>query len=116
MFVQIVESPSHREVKQTHTVGAHQVKVCSKLVIIFGVAKFAAIQPFQAERQNPSLGEVYTPLLLVLDCFPQQVLVPIHIQDRRYLACQILGLVENSSRLKPRDDLVSKLPHPVSVS
>ena len=54
----------------------------AKPVRIPFLGQLAKIEPFDVQSQDAVLGEVDTPLLLVLNGLPRRAHVPVHIQNR----------------------------------
>ena len=66
MIIEVVESPAHGKVKQTHPVYSHKVKMASEVVVVFRLIQLAAVQPFQVQSEHASLGEIDAQLLFSL--------------------------------------------------
>jgi hypothetical protein len=48
MVIEIVETFTHGEVKQTHSIRSHQIQMGGELVLIFGSVQLTAINPLRA--------------------------------------------------------------------
>ncbi|HEY7305532.1 MAG TPA: hypothetical protein VH601_15515 [Bryobacteraceae bacterium] len=116
MLIEIVETSSHREIKEPNSVHADKIEVRSKFVMVLGMGKFAAIQPVKRQSQDSSSSEVYGLLLHVLDGLTWRTHMPRYVEDGWNLALQRLGFIGDCGRLKSGDNVVSKLAYPISIT
>src|SRR5579872_556777 len=109
MLVQVVQTAAHCQVEQAELISADQIEMSAIPMLVELVTQFPERKPLQIQRENAVPGERDAALLFIFDRLARSTHMTVHVQDCRNFAVKVERLVENRSRLEPRNDLVPQL-------
>ena len=116
VVVQIVQASAHFQVEQPQLIGTHQVQMRTIPMRVFRLVQLPTPKPLDIQRQDPAFGVIDAALLLVLGRLAQQRLMPVHVQNGRDLALQVVRLIQNRDGIEPGNDFVPQLAQFVAVA